>query len=176
MSGMYTGAEAIYASGFTSYSVRRGVKVDRDNETVILYTRLKADCALADNWGFKSEVVATASRLLFPFDVWVLAQRLNTLHAKHALYFVNDLAEVALGRSRKMSLRSRMCLFTDASVLSDPLHLRGELQDIDQYIPMSTVDELRKTPAGVLLANLTKSPELVRDLVDSLYVMFGTGR
>jgi hypothetical protein len=176
MSKANTGADAIYDTGFTSYAPRSNVKFETDADVVLLYRQQSANPALYDNWKFKEAVLEVASRLLFPLAPWVMAQRSNTMHSKHALLFVRDLANVALGRDRSMSVYMRMNLMTEAAVLSNPIHLRGDMDKLNSYLPIQLVEELREYDNGHALANLSNTPEKMRDLVQSLYVMFGTAR
>ena len=171
-----TGADAIYDSGFTSHAPRSNVKLEKDPDVLRLYYDQIATPSLYENWNYKERVLETAASLLFPLQPWALAQRANTMHSKHALLFVRDLLQVAVGGDRSMSVRMRTDLMTEASVLSNPLELRGDLNKIDQYLPFAIIDQVRDIPAGTALANLTDTPEKLKDLVQSLYVMFGTGR
>lgn len=173
---VFTGADAIYDTGFTSYAPRSNVKLERDVDVVLLYREQIANPAIYENWNYKERVLETAARLLFPLAPWVMAQRANTMHSKHSLMFVRDLAKVALGGERDMSVRMRMTLMTDSAVLSNPLELRGDIDKLDTYLPMAVVNQLRDENSGVALSNLTNTPDKLRDLVQSLYVMFGTGR
>ena len=176
MSTTNTGADAIYDTGFTSHANRSNVKLERDADVVMLYQEQIANPAIYENWHYKERVLLVAARLLFPLAPWVMAQRANSMHSKHALQFVRDLAKVALGGDRDMSVSMRTNLMTEAAVLSNPLRLRGDLDKIDHYLPMGLIEQLRDQPAGHALANLTDTPEKMKDLVQSLYVMFGTGR
>lgn len=176
MSKVNTGADAIYDTGFTSYAPRSNVKLETDPDVVQLYREQIATPAVYDNWRYKERVLSVAARLLFPLAPWVMAQRANSMHSKHALLFVRDLAKVALGQDRDMSVRMRMTLMTESAVLSNPLQLRGDLDKVDLYLPIQLVEALNTADNGRLLANLSDTPEKLRDLVQSLYVMFGTGR
>lgn len=176
MSKVNTGADAIYDTGFTSYAPRSNVKFETDADVVQLYRKQIANPAIYDNWKYKEAVLEVAARLLFPLAPWVMAQRANTMHSKHALQFVADLARVALGRDRHMSVYMRMNLMTEAAVLSNPIHLRGDMDKLNSYIPIQLVEELREYDDGHALSNLADTPEKLRDLVQSLYVMFGTAR
>lgn len=176
MSKVNTGADAIYNTGFTSYAPRSNVKFEVDADVVLLYQQQSANPALYDNWKYKEAVLQVAARLLFPLAPWVMAQRANSMHSKHALLFVRDLAKVALGGDRDMSVYMRMNLMTEAAVLSNPIHLRGDMDKLNSYIPIQVVEELRDYDNGLALANLTNTSDKLRDLVQSLYVMFGTGR
>lgn len=171
-----TGADAIYDSGFTSHASRSNVKLERDADVIKLYQAQIATPSILENWNYKERVLQVAARLMFPLAPWVMAQRSNTMHSKHSLLFVRDIAKVALGESRDMSVNTRMNLMMDSAVTSNPLELRGDIDKLDRYIPMSIVERLRTEEPGRALANLTATPELLRELVQSLYVMFGTGR
>lgn len=171
-----TGADAIYDSGFTSHAPRSNVKLERDNDVVRLYNEQTANPSVYENWNYKERVLMTAASLLFPLQPWALAQRANSMHSKHALLFVRDLLQVAVGSDRSMTVRMRKDLMTESAVVSNPRDLRGDLNKLDQYLPIELIDQVRDTPAGIALANLTDTPEKLRDLVQSLYVMFGTGR
>lgn len=176
MSKVNTGADAIYDSGFTSHAPRSNVKFETDADVIRLYHKQTANPAVYDNWQYKEAALEVAARLLFPLAPWVMAQRANSMHSKHALLFVADLARVALGQDRQMSVYMRMNLMTEAAVLSNPIHLRGDMDKLNAYIPIQLVEELREYDEGRALANLTDTPEKLRDLVQSLYVMFGTAR
>jgi len=176
MSKVATGADAIYDTGFTSYANRSNVKFETDADVLKLYREQIATPAVFDNWRYKERVLEVAARLLFPLAPWVMAQRANSMHSKHALLFVRDLAKVALGGERDMSVRMRATLMTESAVLSNPVELRGDMDKLNTYLPIQLIESLRAEDAGRALANLTDTPEKLRDLVQSLYVMFGTGR
>ena len=171
-----TGADAIYNSGFTSHASRSNIKIETDSDTILLFQELISTPSKLDNWDYKEKVLKTTAKLLFPLAPWVMAQRANTMHSKHALLFVRDLVQVALGGERSMSVRMRIDLMMDSAVEADPIHLRADISQTDSYIPMALIDQLRDYDAGCALANLTDTPEKLREMVQSLYVMFGTGR
>lgn len=171
-----TGADAIYDTGFTSHAPRSNLKLERDDQVVALWQMQVANPSIYDNWQFKEQVLTATARLLFPLAPWVLAQRSNTLHPKHALMFVRDLAKVALGLERDMSVRNRMIFMQGSVVAADPQNLHTDLNKLDYYLPMAIVEQLEKQDPGVALANLADTPEKLRELMQSLYVMFGTGR
>jgi len=169
-----TGAECIYGTGFTSHAPRGPMKLMVDNKVIDLYSRLNGDKLLAQSFAFKQEVVAVTARLLFPLGNWMLAQRMSTIHSKYAILFVNDIATVALGGDRPMSVRTRMCLFGPKAVQSNPSRLEADAKEAKTLMPMAFIDRIRETSSGTLLANLTRDPECVIDQVNSLYVMFGS--
>lgn len=171
-----TGAEIIYGTGFTSHGGpgQKGVKINVDNKVIDLYQRLNANIALVDNFAFRREVCVTTARLILPLANWLLATRANYLHSKHALLFARDLAQVAMGREPQMSITTRMRLFSPSAVKSNPGELTATNFDALDIIPNSFIDEVRTYRNGVLLANLTRDSQRVRDMVTSLYVMFGS--
>lgn len=176
MSKVSTGADAIYDTGFTSHAPRSNVKFETDPDVIKLYRQQIANPAVMDNWKYKEAVLEVTARLLFPIAPWVMAQRANSMHSKHALLFVRDIAKVALGGCRDMSVKMRMDLMTEAAVVSNPISLRGDMDKLNSYIPIQLIEELRDYDNGRALANLTDTPEKLREMVQSLYVMFGTGR
>lgn len=170
---MQTGAEVIYPSGFSSYGTISGIKVVKDAEVVRIYTALKQDRGLAENWHFKEKVLESAARLMFPLQNWVIAQRANTLLCKYQLSFVNDTVLVALGGNRPLSLNTRVSMFLDLNVenrvkYSDTAHT-------DKYLPMANISMMNNVDHGRLLSNLSNTTKKIIDLVDALYVMFGAG-
>lgn len=176
MSKVNTGADAIYDTGFTSHAPRSNVKLERDPDVVALFQEQVANPAVYDNWNYKERVLEVTARLMFPLAPWVMAQRANSMHSKHALMFVRDIATVALGGDRSMSVNMRMNLMTETAVMSNPLQLRGDLDKVNTYLPIEVVEQLREANDGYSLANLTDTPAKLKDMVQSLYVMFGTGR
>lgn len=171
-----TGAEIIYGTGFTSHGGpgQKGVKINVDNKVIDLYQQLNANIALVDNFAFKREVCVAASRLLLPLANWLLATRANYLHSKHALLFARDLALVAMGKEPQMSIMTRMRLFSPSAVKSNPGELNATNFDALDLISNSFIDEVRTYTNGRLLANLTRDSQRTRELVTSLYVMFGS--
>ncbi|QZA71079.1 hypothetical protein AH06_310 [Erwinia phage AH06] len=171
-----TGAEIIYGTGFTSHGGpgQSGVKINVDNNVIDLYQRMAANLSLVDNFNFRREVCVTAARLLFPLPNWLLATRGNYLHSKHALLFARDLAKVAMEQSPDMSIMTRMRLFSPNAVKSNPGELNASNFDALDLIPNKFIDELRTYSNGTQLANLTRDSQRVKDLVTSLYVMFGS--
>ncbi|ANH52399.2 hypothetical protein FDH97_gp300 [Erwinia phage vB_EamM_Deimos-Minion] len=171
-----TGAEIIYGTGFTSHGGpgQQGVKINVDNNVIDLYQRLAGNITLAGNFNFRKEVCVTAARLLLPLPNWLLATRSNYLHSKHALLFARDLGLIAMGKSPDMSVMTRMRLFSPSSVKSNPGELNASNYDALSLIPNKFIDELRTYSNGTQLANLTRDAQHVKDLVTSLYVMFGS--
>ncbi|QMP24197.1 hypothetical protein [Proteus phage 10] len=169
-----TGAEAIYSSGFTSHYFRMPVKLERDEAVTELYTTMMSHPGIEGGMEFRLKVMKTATRLLFPLNNWLLAQRANQQLSKHALLFAKDLAHVAMGERRPMALETRMGLINwhDAE-LPDCRDTVGGALKYNKFVPIEFVEALGELSPALQLANLTSTPTLVKDTLTSLYVMFG---